>query len=83
MSEVSRLLRPAGTQLIWTLDSSHGGGSVSPATVREISAPDFELQNTRKEPAPSWPISLGLAAPRVKQNTAIKAGRPREATNNE
>jgi cyclopropane fatty-acyl-phospholipid synthase-like methyltransferase len=48
VSEVSRLLRPGGTHLIWALDSSPSDLSLSPAAVKKIFAPSFELQHSRK-----------------------------------
>jgi cyclopropane fatty-acyl-phospholipid synthase-like methyltransferase len=48
VSEVCRLLRPAGTHLIWALNSSPSDLSLSPAAIKEIFAPAFELQNARK-----------------------------------
>jgi cyclopropane fatty-acyl-phospholipid synthase-like methyltransferase len=48
MSEVSRLLKPGGTHLIWALDSSPSNIPLSPAVVKKIFAPDFELQKTQK-----------------------------------
>jgi cyclopropane fatty-acyl-phospholipid synthase-like methyltransferase len=48
VSEVSRLLRPGATHLIWALDSTPSDLSLSPAAMNEIFAPDFTLQNSRK-----------------------------------
>jgi cyclopropane fatty-acyl-phospholipid synthase-like methyltransferase len=48
VAEVSRLLRPGGTHLIWTLDSSPSDLSLSPEAMNEIFAPAFELENARK-----------------------------------
>jgi len=48
VSEVSRLLKPGGTHLIWALDSSPRDVPLSPAAVKEVFAPCFELQNARK-----------------------------------
>jgi SAM-dependent methyltransferase len=48
VSEVSRLLRPGGTHLIWALDSPPSEVSLSPAVVKEIFAHGFDLQNARK-----------------------------------
>jgi SAM-dependent methyltransferase len=48
VSEVFRVLRPAGTHLIWALDSSPSGMPLSPAAVKEIFTPGFTLQNARK-----------------------------------
>ena len=47
-SEVFRLLKPGGAHLIWALDSSPSHLHLSPATVKEIFAPGFALQNARK-----------------------------------
>jgi cyclopropane fatty-acyl-phospholipid synthase-like methyltransferase len=46
--ELSRLLKPGGTHLIWALDSAPSGEPLSPAAVTEIFAPRFELQNARE-----------------------------------
>ena len=48
VSEVTRLLKPGGTHLVWALDESPGGASLPPAAMREIFAPAFELQDARK-----------------------------------
>jgi SAM-dependent methyltransferase len=45
VSEVSRLLTPGGTHLIWALDGAPSGATLSPAAVREIFAPRFVLQD--------------------------------------
>ena len=47
VSELSRLLRSGGTHLIWAMDSSPSDIPLSPAAVKEIFAPGFELQNAR------------------------------------
>jgi SAM-dependent methyltransferase len=47
VAEVSRLLRPGGTHLIWALDSSPSDLSLSPAVVKEAFAPGFALQEAR------------------------------------
>jgi cyclopropane fatty-acyl-phospholipid synthase-like methyltransferase len=47
VSEISRLLRPGIRHLIWALDSSPSGIALSPAAVKEIFAPGFELRNAR------------------------------------
>jgi hypothetical protein len=46
--EVSHLLRSGGIHLIWALDSAPSGKPLSPTAVKEIFAPDFELQSARK-----------------------------------
>jgi SAM-dependent methyltransferase len=46
-SEVLRLLKPGSTHLIWAMDGAPGGLPLSPAVVKEIFAPGFELQNAR------------------------------------
>jgi cyclopropane fatty-acyl-phospholipid synthase-like methyltransferase len=46
--ELSRLLKPGGTHLIWALDSAPSGEPLSPAAVTEMFAPRFELQNARE-----------------------------------
>jgi SAM-dependent methyltransferase len=48
VSEVGRLLKPGGTHLIWALDSAPSDLQLSPTAVREVFAPPFELQNSRK-----------------------------------
>src|SRR5207302_1617609 len=48
VSEVSRLLKPGGTHLIWALDASPNGLPLTPAFVKGIFSPGFELQNARK-----------------------------------
>jgi cyclopropane fatty-acyl-phospholipid synthase-like methyltransferase len=48
VSEVFRLLKPRGTHLIWALDSSPSDVPLSPAAIKEIFAPGFELQDARK-----------------------------------
>ena len=48
VSEVSRLLKPGGTHLIWALDSAPSDLPFSPEAVKEIFAPGFELQSARK-----------------------------------
>jgi cyclopropane fatty-acyl-phospholipid synthase-like methyltransferase len=48
VSEVSRLLEPGGTHLIWALDSAPSDLPLSPAAMKEIFAPGFELQDARK-----------------------------------
>ena len=47
VSEVSRLLKPGGTHLIWALDSTPSDLTLSPATMYEIFGPAFELQKSR------------------------------------
>jgi cyclopropane fatty-acyl-phospholipid synthase-like methyltransferase len=44
VSEVSRLLEPGGTHLIWALDGAPSGNVLSPEVVSDIFAPSFELQ---------------------------------------
>ena len=46
--EISRLLKPGGTHLIWALDSAPSDMSLSPVVVKKIFAPAFELQKARK-----------------------------------
>lgn len=48
VSEVSRLLKPGGTHLVWALDSSPSDFPFSPAAVKEIFASGFELQKAEK-----------------------------------
>lgn len=48
VSEVARLLKPGSTHLIWALDSAPSDLQLSPTAVREVFAPAFELQNSRK-----------------------------------
>ena len=48
VSEVSRLLKPGGTHVMWALDSAPSDIRLSPTAVKEIFAPGFELQNARK-----------------------------------
>lgn len=48
VSEVSRLLKPGSTHLIWALDSAPSDLQLSPRAIREAFAPAFELQNSRK-----------------------------------
>jgi SAM-dependent methyltransferase len=48
VSEVSRLLKPGGTHLIWALDSPPSDVPLSPAAVKEVFALGFELRNARK-----------------------------------
>ena len=50
VSEVSRLLKPGGTHLIWALDSAPSDVPLSPAAVKDMFTPSFELQDARK----SW-----------------------------
>jgi cyclopropane fatty-acyl-phospholipid synthase-like methyltransferase len=47
VSELSRLLRPRITHLIWAMDSSPSGIPLSPAALKVIFAPGFELRNAR------------------------------------
>jgi SAM-dependent methyltransferase len=47
VAEVSRLLAPGGTHLIWALDSAPSDATLSPAAVKAIFAPGFALQNAR------------------------------------
>jgi cyclopropane fatty-acyl-phospholipid synthase-like methyltransferase len=48
VSGVSSLLKPGGTHLIWALDSPPSDLPLSPAAVKEIFAPGFELQRAHK-----------------------------------
>jgi SAM-dependent methyltransferase len=48
VSEVFRLLKPGSIHLIWALDDSPAGDSLSPEAIRDIFAPGFELQNAKK-----------------------------------
>lgn len=47
VSEVSRLLAPGGTHLIWALDSSPSGIPLSPEVMQAIFAPNLELVRAR------------------------------------
>lgn len=47
-SEVSRLLKPEGTHLIWAMDAAPSDLALSPAALSEIFAPRFDLHNSRK-----------------------------------
>jgi cyclopropane fatty-acyl-phospholipid synthase-like methyltransferase len=47
-AEVSRLLRPGATHLIWALDQAPSDERLSPARLKELFAPGFELQQARK-----------------------------------
>jgi hypothetical protein len=42
VSELSRLLRSGGTDLIWAMDSSPSGIPLSPAALEEAFAPGFD-----------------------------------------
>ncbi|RYZ43869.1 MAG: class I SAM-dependent methyltransferase [Myxococcaceae bacterium] len=48
VSEVSRLLKPGGTLLVWALDSSPADVPLSPAALKDVFAPGFELADARK-----------------------------------
>ena len=48
VSEVSRLLKPGGTHLLWAMDSAPNDRPLSPAAVRQMFAPRFELQSARQ-----------------------------------
>jgi cyclopropane fatty-acyl-phospholipid synthase-like methyltransferase len=48
VSEVSRLLEPGGAHLIWAMDSAPSDVPLSPAVVKEVFAPRFELRKARK-----------------------------------
>jgi cyclopropane fatty-acyl-phospholipid synthase-like methyltransferase len=48
VSEVSRLLEPGGTHLLWALDSAPSNLPFSPESVKELFAPGFELRSARK-----------------------------------
>jgi cyclopropane fatty-acyl-phospholipid synthase-like methyltransferase len=48
VAELSRLLRAGGTHLMWAFDASPGGVLFSPAAVKDLFAPRFELQDARK-----------------------------------
>jgi cyclopropane fatty-acyl-phospholipid synthase-like methyltransferase len=48
VSEVSRVLRPGGTHLIWALDRAPSDLPLSPGAMRELFAPGFELRDARK-----------------------------------
>ena len=48
VSEVFRLLKPGGTHLIWAMDSAPNDLPLSPAAVKEMFAPRFELQSARE-----------------------------------
>lgn len=47
VAEVSRLLAPGGTHLIWAIDSSPSGTPLSPSIMEEIIAPELELRDAR------------------------------------
>jgi SAM-dependent methyltransferase len=47
-SEVSRLLKPGGTHLIWALHASPSGMPLSPQTVEPVFAATFQMQRSRK-----------------------------------
>ena len=47
VSELSRLLRPGSTHLIWAMDSSPRGIPLSPAALAVIFASGFELRESR------------------------------------
>jgi SAM-dependent methyltransferase len=46
-SEVSRLLVAGGTHLIWALDSAPSNVALSPAAMKDVFEPAFELQDAR------------------------------------
>jgi len=48
VSEVHRLLAPGGVHLIWAFDNSPGGPRLSPAAIKEVFAPRFQLRDSRK-----------------------------------
>lgn len=48
IAEVSLLLKPSATHLVWAMDSAPGNAHLSPAAMREIFAPTFVLQSARK-----------------------------------
>jgi cyclopropane fatty-acyl-phospholipid synthase-like methyltransferase len=43
--ELSRLLKPSGTHLIWAMDDTPSKMQLSPVAVREIFAPSFSVQH--------------------------------------
>ena len=47
VAEVSRLLKPGGTHLIWALDSAPSDLQLSPVVIKELFAPGFTLQSAR------------------------------------
>lgn len=46
-AEVSRLLKPGGTHLIWALDDAPAGLALSPEAVRAVFASGFALKDAR------------------------------------
>jgi SAM-dependent methyltransferase len=48
VSQVSRLLKPGGTHLIWAMDSAASGLNLSPAIMKGIFGPGFELRDAQK-----------------------------------
>jgi 2-polyprenyl-3-methyl-5-hydroxy-6-metoxy-1,4-benzoquinol methylase len=46
--EVFRLLKPGGTHLIWALDGSPAGMTLSPTLMEEVFAPHCDLQKAEK-----------------------------------
>ncbi len=48
-SEVARLLKPGGTHLIWAMDSSPSGLTLSPSVINDVFSPNFELISAEKK----------------------------------
>lgn len=48
VSEMFRLLKPGGTHLIWAMDTAPADLRLSPAAVKELFAPRFDLQRAKK-----------------------------------
>lgn len=47
VAEVSRLLRPGGTHLMWALDGAPSDQTLSPDVMRKVFAPHFELRDAQ------------------------------------
>lgn len=47
VAELSRLLEPGATHLIWALDWSPSNAALSPAVIKDVFAPAFELEDAR------------------------------------
>jgi 2-polyprenyl-3-methyl-5-hydroxy-6-metoxy-1,4-benzoquinol methylase len=48
VAEVSRLLKPSATHLIWAIDQAPGDAHLTPVAMREIFAPAFALEKARE-----------------------------------
>lgn len=46
-SQVARVLAPGGTHLVWALDSAPSDVPISPAVMKDVFAPGFELLDAR------------------------------------